>query len=383
MSADKVPQDATASTRGTIYHLCVAVQKCYQLREGQRLLIEELGDVTIDGEQQIEVKQYSDCLTDGHHNFWNTLKNWMGDAFDHTRYAYLILHTTQKFAPNATIVEWNGLDAKKRLELLLAINQKSEKAYEKAKVANAKKAPTAVLKHQRFVLHPKRRAKLNALLGKVWIEAQAKNLPDLYEELKQGKIRGILSGKKGDFLDALIGFVCRPDKKAGEQWVITYEDFEAKLANLSTTYCKETRLFPRKYFTGPGSGDGSPDRDDLFVTKIRDIEYPDVICEAIHDYEATLATVNREFKAYGVDPAIVEDYSREVEGQFAADYRVACRRCSDELPDSQDLYDGTTSRHASALPGFEDTPCAFRNGLLHQRMDNPSTDLKWRVSRNE
>ena len=31
MSAEKVRQDATASTRAMIYHLCVAVDKCYKL----------------------------------------------------------------------------------------------------------------------------------------------------------------------------------------------------------------------------------------------------------------------------------------------------------------------------------------------------------------
>ena len=55
MSAEKVRQDATASTRATIYHLCVAVDKCYKLKDGQKLLIEELGDITIEGEQQVEL----------------------------------------------------------------------------------------------------------------------------------------------------------------------------------------------------------------------------------------------------------------------------------------------------------------------------------------
>lgn len=40
MSADKLRQDATASTKGTIYQLCVAVQKCYEMVDGQKVLIE-------------------------------------------------------------------------------------------------------------------------------------------------------------------------------------------------------------------------------------------------------------------------------------------------------------------------------------------------------
>lgn len=381
MSTEKVRQDATASTRGTIYHLCVAVKKCYELREGQILLLEELGDVTIEHDQQIEVKQYTDNLTDGHHNFWNTLTNWMDDGFDHIPYKSLILHTTQEFGPEATISGWNSANPKKRVELLLAIMQRFEAAYEKAKATNPKVAPSAVLKHQRFVLAAKRHAKLNSLIGKVWIEAKTKKLPDLYDELKHDRVRGVLMGKKDDYLNSLIGFVCRADKKVGERWEITFEEFEAKISELGATYNKETRRFPRKHFGPVHLIKGSPARDDLFVKKIRDIEYHEVVCNAIHDFEATLATVDQEFRTYAVDPEIILAYAGEVVERFLADHRISCRKCCDEVSDSKDLFDRTIGTPASTLPGFGDTPDGFRNGLLHQRMDDPDEDLKWRLSK--
>lgn len=381
MNTEKVRQDATASTRGTIYHLCVAVKKCYELKNGQKLLIEELGDVTIEGDQQIEVKQYSDRLTDGHHNFWNTLNNWMDDGFDQTSYTSLILHTTQEFGPEATIKEWNNLDADKRLELLIAIKQKVETSYEKAMVANPKQAASGVLKKQRSILALQRLPKLKTLISKVWIEAKAKDLPDLYEELKHDRVRGVLLGKKDDYLNSLIGFVCRADKKAGDHWEISYAEFEAKIGDLNATYNNETRQFPRKHFSPRNSADNSAARDDLFVKKIRDIEYPEMICGAIHDYEATMETLDQEFKTYAVNPATVESYSIDLEKRFLADYRIACRKCLDESIDSKNLYDTTIANPASALPGFGDTPDGFRNGLLHQRMDNPEADLKWRLSK--
>jgi len=363
MCAEKVRQDATASTRGTVYHLCVAVKKCYELREGQKLLIEELGDVTIESHQQVEVKQYSDSLTDGHHNFWNTLKNWMDAGFDHTHYTSLVLHTTQEFGPEATIKEWNGLVSDKRMELLFAIKEGFETAYEKAKTVDPKRAASAVLKHQLFVLDPQKYTKLTALIGKVWIEAKAKELPDLYEELKQDRIRGVLSGKKDDYLNSLIGFVCRADKKAGERWEIAYEEFDAKVGELNATYNNETRRFPQKHFRAQNLVDGSTSRGDLFVQKIRAIEYLEMICTAIHDYEATMLTLDQEFKAYAVDPVTIEGYVYDVENRFKADYRIACRQCSDELVDSQNLYDKTVGSPASALPGFGDTPGRFQERI--------------------
>ena len=126
MSTCKVNHDATASSKGTIYQLCVAVQKCYEMVEEQKVLIESMGDVTIDGSQQVETKFYSDVLTDGHINFWKTLHNWMHDDFDPMPYASLILHTTQQFSKNATISEWNKSNPKERLEILKAINQQAE-----------------------------------------------------------------------------------------------------------------------------------------------------------------------------------------------------------------------------------------------------------------
>jgi hypothetical protein len=363
----------------------VAVQKCYELRQGQKLLIEELGDITIENKQQIEVKQYSDKdnLTDGHHNFWNTLRNWIDDEkkFDHTLYTSLVLHTTQKFGPKTTISEWNDLDPDKRLRLLSHINEKAEAEYKKAKDADPKKNASAVLKHQRFVLDSSRESKLKDLIGKVWIEARAKKLPDLYEELKQDRVRGILSGKKDDYLNSLIGFVCRADKTAGERWEITYEAFEAKLGDLNATYNKETRIFPRQHFSFQESADSSMVCDYLFIRKIKDIKYDEVICDAIHDHEATILTIQEEFSKYAVDPLSVEEYANDIEKRFKADYRKACRRCSDEFADSKDLYDETVAKQSLPLSGFGDTPDGFRNGLLHQRMDTPDTDLKWKVQR--
>ncbi|OGS81660.1 MAG: hypothetical protein A2061_10010 [Gallionellales bacterium GWA2_59_43] len=227
----------------------------------------------------------------------------------------------------------------------------------------------------------KRQSQLKAIISKVWIEAIAKDLPDLYEELKQDRIRGlgILSSKKDDYLNSLIGFVCLPDKKSGDHWEITHEMFEAKLGDLNAAYNSETRRFPRKYFILKNLVDDGATRDDLFVKKIRDIEYPEVICKAIHEYEATMTTLDEEFKMYTVDPAVVENYCAEVVDRFDSDYRIACRKCTDEVENSKDLFDKTIGSPASPLSGFGDTPDGFRNGLLHQRMNIPEAGLKWRL----
>lgn len=70
----KLANDATKLLEAISYQLIVTLEYCHDLVEGQTLWIEVYGDVTVGGTSQVEVKNFVDDLTDGHINFWNTLK---------------------------------------------------------------------------------------------------------------------------------------------------------------------------------------------------------------------------------------------------------------------------------------------------------------------
>ena len=294
MSADKLIHDATASTKGTIYQLCVAVQKCYEMVTAQKVLIESQGDVTISDNQQVETKLYSDALTDNHKNFWNTLYNWMQDDFNVTPYASLILYTTQQFGERATISKWNEATSQERLEILEAIHKQAEERESKRQ-----SKASDVLLLQRDVLDLSRRDKLNQVIKIFVIEACSPTLPELHTFIKQRYIWGILEGKKDDFLNALIGYITQPQASKEHSWEITRESFEKKVGDLNNLYCRETRVFPRKHFDSaklPDAHQMNTHCDHAFVRKIRDIEYPTVIPKAVMDYLGAVQTVNDEFK---------------------------------------------------------------------------------------
>lgn len=380
MSSLSVRQDATASTRGTTYHLCVAVARCYEMREDQKLLIEELGDVTVKDQEQIEVKQYSDALTDGHHNFWNTLRNWMDDAFDADAYTSLILHTTQKFGAKTRLRDWNDAPLGRRMAILKEIHAEFEEGFSAKLATDLNSQPSKVLSLQRYVMDPGLTARLKDIAPKVLIEACQPTLPDLYSRLKDTRSQHILEGKRDDFIDALIGFVCRADKKAGERWEITYEKWSAKVQDLSSAYCKETRRFPRKYYRGENSDPPDTQQfDELFVRKIREIDYETQVSKAVYDYESTVKTINEELSAYQVDPELTKGYARTVESRFASEHSMACRGCTDEIRDSQNLYDKVTGSEPPRFSNFDDVADEFRNGILHISMNDYKKQLKWRV----
>lgn len=98
---NKMSNDATSSITGTIYQICIGLDRCFNLLQGQKLLIERFGDITTASQSQLEVKYYSDPLTDSHPNFWKTIENWLKPEFDSSQYADLVLVTNQSFGQNS------------------------------------------------------------------------------------------------------------------------------------------------------------------------------------------------------------------------------------------------------------------------------------------
>lgn len=386
MSSNKLRQDATASTKGAIYQLCVAVQKCYEMIAGQKVFVENLGDVTIEDQEQVETKYYRDSLTDNHSNFWNTLHNWVKDGFDSSPYTSLILYTTQQFGEKATISEWNNSDLEGRFEILSKIHKKSEERNsERRKKGGGKKSKTPIsLLHQRFVLDGSRQEKLRDVISKFFIEACSPELPELHTIIKQQYIKGILNGKKDDFLNALIGFITQPQSGRGQHWEISYEAFDRKVGDLHNLYRRETRVFPRKHLDSiepPGPQQVKEHRNHTFIQKITDIEYSEVIPDAISDYVAAVKTVRDEFKNYEVPVSRTENYTNELVRIYNTRYRIACRSCRDVISDSKNHYDHFTSEEPRKFEGFERPPDAFRNGLLHTQMDDDEKELQWRLEK--
>ena len=103
----QVVNDASDKVKGFLYQFYIALNYCFELKQGEKLYIEKYGDVTIDSISQIEVKNYSKPLTDCDDNFWNTLCNWLNDSFDSNNYKQLILLTTQQIGANSQLNNWN------------------------------------------------------------------------------------------------------------------------------------------------------------------------------------------------------------------------------------------------------------------------------------
>ncbi len=386
MSPNAVSHSAASSTRGTLHQLLVAVEKCFEMEHsGQKVLIETLGDVTLYGDKstnsQIEVKRYSDKLTDNHRVFWKTLKNWIYPGFEPSQYRSLILLTTQEYGSTSTISNWNNESAENRLKILQTILKKNEDNYKKVQQNGTSSLPES-LKLQRFVLSDKKREKLKIILNLFFIEAQSPDTPELYSKIKGQYLKGVLVGKQDDFLNALYGFICQPKSKNLSRWEISYDDFTTKVQELTSSYAHGTKEFPH-VAVSLTDDDVSKGKEYLFVQKIADIEYHDVIRKAIEHYQIAIKTIHQEFKSYSVPAERTQKYSENIVEQFQAKHRRAQRNSTDPINDAKNLYDEVTGSTPQPFSGFDATPIDFRNGLLHSEMDDDNKNLKWRVDQNE
>lgn len=384
MSESKSVNDASSSTKGTIFQLYVALLKCFEMTSGQSIIIEKYGDVTISDDTQIETKRYSDDLTDGHSNFWKTLKNWMANGYYDSKYASLLLLTTQDFGENSSLKDWNTLPLDRRHQLLIDINAKAEERFAKRNPKPGEKSVPIpeVLSWQRFILDPSKKPKLLIMLPKIDITTNAPDFGEIFSLISERYCKSILTEKQDDFLTTLLGYIQDPHFLSGTAWEIPYGDFSDKVKEITPIYCHGTRMFPSKFFIANNATlptDTKTYGDKLFVQKIKDIEYDDVVSAAIRDHIAAENTILSEYSSYHVSPSKHQDFKQEVLSSFEPKYRIAKRKMTSLIPDSQSFYDAVTGENSPVFTGFDNTPIWFRNGLIHIEMNDPMSSLKWKL----
>lgn len=374
---DEVGNSARQSIAGILFQFIKSLEYCFDLKRDQSLFIEKFGDIAITDDAQIEVKHYSDALTDSHKNVWNTLQNWLRNEFDPGKYTNLMLLTTQEIGKTCKFKDWNSKSAEFKLVDLESILSETD-----ARLLVRQKDKTDILPSEahslmRKILHVDNREKLKSILPKFKILSSEPMLTSEYEELVDKKAKGILDKNKRIFINSLLGFVSSPPvAMRGDGWEISFDFFDKQVQELYSRYCTETRIFPRL----PNNPPSIQSEGRLFVKKIEDIQYHEQIPAAIGDYSKAQSVIIEELSS----GAIVENYQiyqEEVRNAFAPKHRIAVRnKVGDRISAPQNLYDEVTSAESPEFSGYQRPPRSFRNGVLHGLMDDPQDDLRWETT---
>lgn len=376
MSGGQTKNAALTTALAFHYQVLIGLDKCFSLEKGQSVWFEKDGDVSLISPDtlastQTEVKDYAAPLTDHNENLWKTLKNWLAPEFNHMQYGVLVLHTTQAFGAMTRLKGWNTHSAEQRLEVLNAIFA------ERAKKQINADTPSEIIKLQKAVMIDAAHEKLVDVLAKVVLHVESEDLEALKNSYLN-KLSGYIPlSNRQAFAEGLIGFIY--EQANGAEWVIDKTAFDQKREALTAKWGPTSFTIPN--FTARDATEEEVDMHikELFAKKILEIEYEDVLPEAIGDWLELRNSLIKEFHGYPQFRETVNRYRERWIRKFSAKYRKASREQGSSTLISQNLYDKVTSETPFGIGGYPNPDSVFRNGLIHDAMDDEERDLKWRI----
>ncbi|MFB2815351.1 adenylate cyclase [Shewanella xiamenensis] len=376
MSGGQTKNAALTTALAFHYQVLIGLDKCFALEEGQSVWFEKDGDVSLLSpdalaSSQTEVKDYADRLTDHHENLWKTLKNWLASEFDHAQYGVLVLHTTQAFGATTQLKDWNTQTAEQRLQVLKDIfAERTDKQLNDEK-------PSDIIKLQKAVMVDTAHVDLMSVLGKVVLHVESADLETLKKSYFNKLSGYIPPSNRQAFAEGLIGFIY--EQANDTEWVIDKTAFDQKREALTAKW--GPTLFTIPDFDARDATEDEVDTyiAEFFAQKIIEIEYKDVLPEAIGSWLELRNALIEELNGYPQFREVVSQYRERWIRTFSAKYRSACRKQGSPVAISQDLYDQVTSEMPFGIEGYPNPDIVFRNGLIHDAMDDDERDLKWRV----
>ena len=367
----KLSFDSTSSFKGIIFQFLVALEKCFEMQEGQTVYIERFGDVSLvsdDNSEQIESKYYQKDLTDLDKNVWNTLANWMDTSFPLDSFSALVLLTTQKVGARTKWKGWNSKSVSERKAVLNEIHnafeRKRDKSEELQRIMNK-------------VFDAEKSLRLDEITSKLTIDHLVTDSMSYYNKLRDVYGRHIPKIQRSRYINALYGYVINPHV-VENNWQIAYDDFGREQEALSEKLLNNTAIFPEK----KNLGDINTDEylNNTFVSKIHDINYQEVIPEAVSDYVHTGQLIIEDIEISPTIKASYIAYENNLEQIYKTKYRKQCRNCdsSDIINKSKDLYDDVMGSNDGTFHTFSGVHQYFHNGVMHI-LANEKPEIVWKL----
>lgn len=373
MSGGQTNNAALTTALAFHYQVLIGLAKCFSLEDGQSIWFEKDGDVSLQSADalastQTEVKDYADRLTDHHENLWKTLKNWLASDFDHSQYGVLVLHTTQAFGATTQLKDWNTQTADQRFTVLQAIF--AERTNEQL---NAEK-PSNIIKLQKAVMAFDE-ALIKSVLGKVTLFTEADNAQELEKQILAKPV-GIPKNNLNSYLHGLVGFVYA--QATQQSWSISKEVFAAKCEELTALLCKKEFTFP--VFSGYEASELEVElyQDRLFVQKIAEIEHHDMISDAVGNWLELQNSLLEQLDEYPLYKDKTVNYQNQLVRKYKLAHSSAQLEAIDAIKSSKLLYNKIMQEQPLNM-GNDIPPIEYKNGLIHDAMDDDERDLKWRV----
>lgn len=367
----KLKFDSTSSIKGILFQFLIALERCFEMQEGQSVHIETYGDVSVLGNlsdsKQIESKLYKRNLTDLDKNVWKSVYNWMSEDFPIDTFSSLILLTTQKVPIGSAWLNWNEKDPSERMKVLRNIKKNFDLQKRKNK---------DLVTYMNVIFDTKNATRLSQIAKMLYIDSISMNGNQYHKSLQEKYGKGIPDIQKGKYINHMFGYILNPDI-VNQNWRITYDDFAREVEEVTKILVENTAVFPTKVKLADIK---DSDYDGYaFVEKIKDIKYgDDVISEAIDDYVHTASMIQQELEKSEAKKKSLLQYEENLKGSYTTKYRKASRNYNDgeRIAKSQDFYDDMTGSSDITFHTYNNVDLYFHNGMLHMMADE-NDELVW------
>ena len=373
----KVIFDSTSTIKGIIFQFLVALERCFEMQEGQSVYIERFGDVSvIDNEDatQIESKYYKRDLSDLDENVWNTISNWMDSSFSLEKFSSLVLLTTQKIGVRSKWNGWNEKSLSNRISILNDIHQ----SFEKKRTKSAK-----LMMLMNTIFNPINASRLEVVAKLLTFDSLSIDSISYFKKLRDTHGGHLPRIQRERYINELYGYIINP-YVVEKNWEINYDNFSREKTELSQKLQDNTTVFPSKIHLK--DIDANDYAESLFVQKIKDIEYGEVLSDAVSDYVHTAQMIMKEINIFPTIKSSYEEYEDNLEYSYKTKYRIACRNCGENeiIHKSQDLYDDITSSNDGTFHTYNTIPHYFHNGVMHiLAEEKPEVVWKLKTKDNE
>lgn len=366
----KLKFDSTSSIKGVLFQFLIALERCFEMQEGQAVYIETYGDVSVLGNlsdsKQIESKLYKKTLTDSDKNVWKSIYNWMREDFPVDTFSSLILLTTQKVPISSIWLNWNEKNLSERMDVLRNIKKSFDSRERKNK---------DLATYMNVIFDAKNVMRLSQITKMLYIDSISMNGSQYYKHIQEQYAKNIPNIQKGKYINHMFGYILNPDI-ISHDWKITYDDFTREAEEITKTLVENTALFPAKLKLADITKN---DYDGYaFVEKIKDIKYDEVIPEAIDDYVHTASMIQQELEKSEIKKNSLLRYEENLIGGYNAKYRKASRNYNDSerISKSQDFYDDMTGSSDITFHTYNNVDLYFHNGMLHM-IANEKDEFVW------
>lgn len=366
----KLKFDSTPSIKGTLFQFLIALERCFEMQEGQSVYIETYGDVSVLGNlsdsKQIESKLYNRNLTDSDKNVWKSIYNWMSEDFPIDTLSSLILLTTQKVPIGSAWLNWNGKNPSERMNVLRNIKKSFD---------SRKRKDKDLASYMNAIFDAKNATRLSQITKMLYIDSISMDGNQYHKSLQEKYGKGIPDIQKGKYINHMFGYILNPDI-VSHDWKIAYDDFTREAEEITKTLVENTAVFPAKLKLvdiQENDYDGY-----AFVEKIKDIKYDEVISGAIDDYVHTASMIQQELEKSETKKNSLLQYEENLKGSYTAKYRKASRNYNDgeRISKSQDFYDDMTGSSDITFHTYNSVDLYFHNGMLHMMADE-NAELVW------